>query len=71
MTASYHRILLTTHEAAELLGMSARTLEVARWRGSWQLPFYKVGRRRVGYLLEDVKAFALQSKRYNTGGAMK
>ena len=60
-------LMLDTNDAAEVLGISPRTLEDYRWRGSGP-PFYKLGRRLVRYRLDDLKAFAFQSKRQNTGG---
>jgi DNA-binding transcriptional MerR regulator len=59
--------ILDTPDAAELLGISPRTLEDWRWRGIGP-PFYKLGRRIVRYRAEDLLAFALKSKRQNTAG---
>jgi DNA-binding transcriptional MerR regulator len=61
------RLILDTPDAADLLGVSPRTLEDWRWRGIGP-PFYKLGRRIVRYRAEDLITFALKSKRQNTGG---
>ncbi len=57
---------LDTVEAAEVLKLSARTLEGYRWRGGGP-PYCKIGKRRVVYLWKDLMAFALQQRRQNTG----
>lgn len=59
--------LLDTPDAAEVLGVSPRTMEDWRWRGGGP-EWFKVGKRLVRYRLEDLMAFALKSKRQNTGG---
>lgn len=58
---------LDTSDAAEVLGVSPRTLEDWRWRGGGP-PFFKLGRRMVRYRLEDLMAFALKSRFRNTAG---
>jgi excisionase family DNA binding protein len=58
--------LLTTAEAAERLGTSARTLEDWRQRGGGPL-FRKVGRRLVRYAPADLEAFTMNGARSNTG----
>lgn len=60
-------LILDTPDAADLLGVSPRTLEDWRWRGIGP-PFYKLGRRIVRYRATDLETFAFQSKRQNTGG---
>ncbi|PSN06761.1 helix-turn-helix domain-containing protein [Siccibacter turicensis] len=47
----------TRNEAAEYLGLSARTL--ANWHSSGRvkIPFYKVGRKKVLYLKSDLDAY--------------
>lgn len=59
--------LLDTSDAAEVLGISPRTLEDWRWRGGGP-PFFKLGRRMVRYRPEDLMAFALKSRFQNTAG---
>lgn len=48
---------LTRTEAAEYLGLSARTL--ANWHSSGRvkIPFYKVGRKKALYLKSDLDAY--------------
>ncbi len=48
--------LLTTAEAAKLLGMSEAFLERDRWAGA-RIPFIRVGARAVRYELETLQAF--------------
>jgi predicted DNA-binding transcriptional regulator AlpA len=57
---------LDTSDAAEVLGISPRTMEDWRWRGGGP-PFYKLGQRMVRYRRQDILAFALKSQRQNTG----
>ena len=49
--------MLTTTEAASLLGLSRRTLEAFRLRREGPLPV-KLGRRAVRYRVEDLEAWA-------------
>ena len=58
--------LLTTSEAAGVLGVSARTLEDWRLRGGGPV-FCKLGMRLVRYALEDLRAFIDLGARSNTG----
>jgi excisionase family DNA binding protein len=46
--AGAFQALLTTKEAARLLGVSASFLERDRWEGA-RIPFVRVGRRAVRY----------------------
>lgn len=56
--------VLRQTEVAELLGISPRTLE--RWRRIGQGPqFLKIG-KRVGYNLEDVRAYIERVTRSST-----
>ena len=55
---------LSTAEAAELLGVSTRTL--AKWRCKTTrkpLPFVKIGRQVVTYLPSDIAAFQRSRRR--------
>jgi hypothetical protein len=57
--------LMDTVDAAEVLGVSPRTLGDWRWRGGGPV-FFKLGRRMVRYRMDDLLSFALQSERKNT-----
>ncbi|MDK9605509.1 helix-turn-helix domain-containing protein [Lelliottia wanjuensis] len=48
---------LTRQEAAEYLGITARTL--ANWHSSGRvkIPLYKIGRKKVLYLQSDLDAY--------------
>ncbi len=59
--------LLTTIEAAALLGTSPRTLEDWRLRGGGPI-YRKVGRRLVRYSPTDLERFTAEGARINTGG---
>ena len=48
--------LLTTKEAAPLLGVSIAFLERDRWAGA-RVPFIKIGARAVRYRLSDLHAY--------------
>ena len=48
--------LLTTQEAATLLGISKAFLERDRWAGV-RIPFIKVGSRAVRYRMSDLESF--------------
>lgn len=54
---------LTRPEAADYLGVSARTL--ANWHstGSVNIPSYKVGRKKVLYLKSDLDAYLASVRR--------
>lgn len=58
--------LLTTAEAAKLLGLKQCTLEVWRIRGRTSLPYRIVGSRSVRYAEADVIAFANRDVRTST-----
>ena len=45
--------LLTTEQAAEILGVSLAFLERDRWQGA-RVPYVKVGRRAVRYRRSDL-----------------
>jgi excisionase family DNA binding protein len=53
--------LLSDVEAAEVIGVSVSTLASWRCRGTYNLPFFKVG-RLVRYSLRDIEAW-LESRR--------
>ena len=61
--------LLTTAQAATLLGTSPRTLEDWRLRGGGPV-FRKVGRRLVRYSHPDLEEFLADGARINTGGGV-
>lgn len=48
--------LLSTKEAADLLGVSVAFLERDRWAGA-RVPFVKVGSRAVRYRLADLTQY--------------
>ena len=48
--------LLTTKEAAPILGVSVAFLERDRWAGA-RVPFIKIGSRAVRYRLSDLHAY--------------
>lgn len=48
--------LLSTKEAAEILGVSIAFLERDRWAGA-KVPFIKVGSRAVRYRLSDLTSY--------------
>ncbi|GAA6169753.1 helix-turn-helix transcriptional regulator [Sessilibacter corallicola] len=51
-----NRHLLTTKQAADILGVSQSFLERDRWAGA-QIPFVRVGKRSVRYRNKDIDAF--------------
>lgn len=48
--------LLTTKQAANILGVSAAFLERDRWAGA-KVPFVRVGARAIRYRHEDLDSF--------------
>lgn len=60
------RPLLSTSQAAVLLGISARTLEAWRLTGGGP-PFRKLGTRCVRYHPDELEAFSARGARFNTG----
>ena len=48
--------LLTTKEAAPILGVSVAFLERDRWAGA-RVPFIKIGSRAVRYRLSDLNTY--------------
>lgn len=59
--------LLTTKEAARLLGLSKSFLERDRWAGA-KVPFIRVGSRSVRYRREDLDRY-LASRTHKVAGA--
>lgn len=57
--------LLTTTDAAKILGVSKAFLERDRWAGA-RIPFIKVGSRAVRYRLSDLNAYLDKQVRYST-----
>lgn len=53
--------LLTTKQAAELLGVSMAFLERDRWAGA-KVPFVRIGSRTVRYLKSDLEQY-IESRR--------
>ena len=61
--------LLSTTQAADLLGTTRRTLEDWRHRGAGPV-FVKLRSRMVRYRREDLDAFVAAGMRTNTGGGV-
>lgn len=57
--------LLTSKEAAPLLGVSVAFLERDRWAGA-RVPFIKIGSRAVRYRLSDLNAYIESCVRQST-----
>jgi len=57
--------LLTTKEAAPLLGVSVAFLERDRWAGA-RVPFIKIGSRAVRYRHSDLLAYIESCVRQST-----
>ena len=57
--------LLTTKEAARILGVSKAFLDKDRWAGA-RIPFIKVGSRAVRYRREDLDAYVSAQLRRST-----
>ncbi len=57
--------LLTTKEAAKLLGISVSYLERDRWAGA-RIPFVQVGTRAVRYELSALHAYIRSNIRRST-----
>ena len=57
--------LITTKQAAALLGVSVAFLERDRWAGA-KIPFVKVGGRAVRYRRADLDAFIASRTRRST-----
>jgi hypothetical protein len=57
--------LLTTKQAAPVLGVSIAFLERDRWAGA-RVPFIKIGARAVRYRLSDLHAYIESCLRKST-----
>jgi len=57
--------LLTSKEAAPLLGVSVAFLERDRWAGA-RVPFIKIGSRAVRYRLSDLNTYIESCVRQST-----
>lgn len=57
--------LLTTTQAAQLLGLSKAFLERDRWAGA-KVPFIKISERAVRYRLEDLETYIQSRIRLST-----
>ena len=65
LNASTEPPLLNTPQAAEILGISPKTL--AKWRFTGEGPeFCRLGRRRVVYRLDDLFSFVEAGRRRST-----
>lgn len=62
-----NRHLLTTKQAADILGVSQSFLERDRWAGA-QIPFIRVGKRCVRYRNKDLDAF-IESRMFTSTSA--
>ena len=60
-----HDLLLTTRQAAPVLGVSIAFLERDRWAGA-RVPFIKIGARAVRYRLSDLHAYIESCLRKST-----
>ena len=60
-----HEHLLTTKEAAPILGVSVAFLERDRWAGA-RIPFIRVGSRAVRYRPADIEAYIVSRVRRST-----
>lgn len=59
------RQLLTTKQAAHLLGVSAAYLERDRWAGA-KVPFVRIGKRAIRYRQEDLDNFVASRVHHST-----
>lgn len=62
--------LLTTKQAAQLLGVSMAFLERDRWAGA-RIPFIKVGSRAVRYRQCDLDGYIQRCSRTSTSDSGK
>ena len=60
-----HDLLLTTKQAAQILGVSVAFLERDRWAGA-RVPFIKIGSRAVRYRHSDLLAYIESCAYYST-----
>ena len=57
--------LLTTKQAAPILGVSIAFLERDRWAGA-RIPYIQIGSRAVRYRMSDLKSFIESRMRLST-----
>jgi predicted DNA-binding transcriptional regulator AlpA len=57
--------LLTTKQAAQILGVSTAFLERDRWAGA-RVPFVKIGSRAIRYRHSDLLAYIESCTHYST-----
>ena len=57
--------LLTTSQAADLLGVSKAFLERDRWAGA-RIPFIRIGTRSVRYQIKTLEAYIENQTRRST-----
>ena len=57
--------LLTTSDAAKLLGVSKAFLERDRWAGA-RIPFIRIGTRAIRYRATDLDTYIETRVRFNT-----
>ena len=60
-----HDLLLTTKQAAPILGVSVAFLERDRWAGA-RVPFIKIGSRADRYRYSDLLAYIESCTHYST-----
>jgi hypothetical protein len=58
--------LLTTRQAAQVLGMTEAFLERARWSGEPPIPFIKVSSRAIRYDPADLQSYLRSRVRTST-----
>ncbi|MCB1737475.1 MAG: helix-turn-helix domain-containing protein, partial [Gammaproteobacteria bacterium] len=61
----HSKSLMTTSEAATVIGMSRAFLERDRWAGA-TIPFIRIGQRAVRYRREDLDRFIESRVRHST-----
>lgn len=60
-----HSKLLTTKDAAIMLGVSKAFLERDRWAGA-RIPFIRIGTRAIRYRTTDLDTYIESRVRFNT-----
>ena len=60
-----HNLLLTTKQAAQILGVSIAFLERDRWAGA-RVPFVKIGSRAIRYRYSDLLAYIESCTHFST-----
>lgn len=69
LRSSPHETLLTTAEAANVLRLSARTLEDMRWRGGGPR-YLRLSRNAIRYRQSDLLEWAEAKARVNTSSTI-